>query len=256
MKLNKITLFCAVLTLATAQAEVHSFLDKEGRVIKGEIVSVYSSTVSIKLADSGKTYSYERERFESDDQDYIKAWDKSHPRTSTNSTSTTRPSTSSPAVAEPKAPGAPLAWRMETKTLPRKSTKNDRLQILTVSTSVRNTETKPIEGGKAVLLVFAKNLASNTLNLLQRDEFPIDLKAGASTSHEAPQIALEFYESAYSKYGKKYEGYLLYIVDKDNRLLKTEASSTNYPGNLANAALLKARDNCTKDLRLIGERSD
>jgi hypothetical protein len=91
---------------------------------------------------------------------------------------------------------------------------------------------------------------------LAKESFTLNLKPGETFSHDTAQIGLQFDDSAYAKFGKKYEGYLLYVTDKDNHLLKVESSNTGYVKNLGNASALAVGDDCNKELKRVGARNE
>lgn len=250
-KKMKFIILCSLNLLflpMSSQAEVRTFQDKEGRVIKGEIVKLEGDRLSIKLQDSGQIQFFERELFVGADAIFVEEWIKMNPNL-------VDPLAQRMA---PKAPGLPLPWSMGVKVTPRKSSVkdpagkgDDKVETYALDISLKNSSSKKIEEMGAILLVMGEDLKSGNLKVLERALLMGSLPAGAILSQQGVKKSLKYNDSSFSKTGIRYEGYLLWVTDGDNRLLKTDSSHPAFAKFLANAALLKQGDVCDQEFKPV-----
>ena len=73
--ITRIIACCAIWTGITIQGvTAYTFTDTTGRQFEGEILSLTESTVTVKRAADGRTFTVERNRFSSRDQAYFESW--------------------------------------------------------------------------------------------------------------------------------------------------------------------------------------
>ncbi|MGF1485409.1 MAG: hypothetical protein ACFBZ8_13715 [Opitutales bacterium] len=194
-----------------AHAEFRTFTDTQGRPLTAEVFQYepVEQIVSIRLED-GRTFDLPLSRFSEEDRKYIKNWAKNPGWVITDETD--------------------LA--IEVKMSRKRGTKgsgtdfDDRTQSIQPSISIDNREIyKSFEGAKAVLVVLGEDMSNaKRWKVLSREEFTFSVPKRSATSFKGKMLVNEYDDSGSLQYGFKYDGYVFYILNKDNVIVHVKAS--------------------------------
>lgn len=225
----------ALCGLVSLSAEVRTFIDQNGRSLQGELVSSNGELVTIKRTSDGLVFTVKASNFSKTDQDYFVTKGAVVKQTQPPAAASVAPPAStgaSPASTTAGAAGPPM--RIEAKVYSNKSDRptnyyyDERTARVGFKVDIKNGEQqRPFNGGKAVMMAFAKNLQdSRESRVISREEFDITLEPLKTMTHETKEVKLSYDNIAY-KYGYKYSGYLLVVKDQGGKMVTTVGSSSS-----------------------------
>lgn len=215
--------------LTSLSAETRTFIDQNGRSLQGELVTANGDMVTIKRSGDGLVFTVKAANFSKADQDYFVSKGAVVKQTPA-ATANVRPASASAPSTAPSTAGPPM--RIEAKVYPAKSDRptnnyyDERTARVGFKVDIKNGEQqRPFNGGKAVMMAFAKNLQdSQESKVISREEFEVTLEPLKMLSHDTKEVKVS-YDNIYYKYGYKYSGYLLVVKDQTGKTVAVVGSS-------------------------------
>lgn len=204
--------FLALLLLLPhlAVGETRFFVSTAGSLLEGEIVSVSGDKVTLRKKDDGVLLTVLRTTLCREDQSHIDAWIAAHPD----------------AAAAPSVTPAPQAttgpkFSLSSTVRSAKSTRGGvdggfRTIDLAYNIQIQSREvTRELKGAKMTIFTFARpaDAGDDRLYLMQKIEFPLDLKAQSKVEQKTPEVRLGYYQGLTSREGTREHGYLLVVTD-------------------------------------------
>jgi hypothetical protein len=243
--------------LAAVYAEARTFIDQNGRSLEGELVSTSGDMVTIKRTSDGLVFTVKAANFSKADQDYFVSKGAVVKQTPAGTTANVSPaSASAPATASSNA-GPPM--RIEAKVYPAKSDRptnnyyDERTARVGFKVDIKNGEQqRSFNGGKAVMMAFAKNLQdSQESKVVSKEEFDVTLEPLKTLSHDTKEVKIS-YDNIYYKYGFKYSGYLLVVKDQTGKTVAVVGSSSTIEKSADDLLKLGAFDLFDKNNKKTG----
>jgi hypothetical protein len=103
-------------------------------------------------------------------------------------------------------------------------------QTLNMSVKATNKDTvRDLTGARMEVFAFAENLfEKDHWILLVKKSQPLDLAKRASAEFDMGQATMYYDKSGSVKWGYKYDGYMIFLFDANNELIKTETNRTQF----------------------------
>lgn len=236
MPLSRLLLILTLLT-ASAAAETRVFVSLAGSLLQAEITAVSGDTVSLKRAGDGQILPVKINTLCREDRAYISRW-------------TARQSPAAePAAPLPLTTAAPApmqTFSIACQVLPSKSTRvpadgGPRSVEVSYSFNITNRELqRDLENGKGVVVVLAKDETNRDGNLIvvQKELFDVTLRAQSKITHTTQPVILAQEQGA-APAGVRTHGYVLLIMDSEERVLYSQSSptgNTKYAGEILSIA--------------------
>jgi hypothetical protein len=241
---------------ASLSAEVRTFIDQNGRSLQGELVNASGDMVTIKRTSDGLVFTVKAANFSKADQDYFVSKGAVVKQTPA-ATANVSPAVSAPTSTASSTAGPPM--RIEAKVYPAKSDRptnnyyDERTARVGFKVDIKNGEQqRPFNGGKAVMMAFAKNLQDNQESkVVSKEEFDVTLEPLKTLSHDTKEVKIS-YDNIYYKYGYKYSGYLLVVKDQTGKTVATVGSSSTIEKSADELLQLGANDLFDKNNKKTG----
>ena len=193
-----------------AAGETRYFVSTAGSLLEGEIVSVSGDKVTLRKKDDGGLLTVPRTTLCREDQAHIDAWAAAHPE-------------AMPAPAAETAQQMPAGPKFSLTSTVRsaKSTRGGvdggfRTIDLAYNVQIQSREvTRDLKGAKMTIFTFARpaDAGDDRLYLMQKIEFPLDLRAQGKMEQKTPEVRLSYYQGDAYRDGSREHGYLLVITD-------------------------------------------
>jgi hypothetical protein len=193
-----------------AVGETRFFVSTAGSLLEGEIVSVSGDKVTLRKKDDGVLLTVLRTTLCREDQSHIDAWIAAHPD----------------AAAAPSVTPAPQAttgpkFSLSSTVRSAKSTRGGvdggfRTIDLSYNIQIQSREvTRDLKGAKMTIFTFARpaDAGDDRLYLMQKIEFPLDLKAQSKVEQKTSGVRLSYYQGDAYRDGSREHGYLLVVTD-------------------------------------------
>jgi hypothetical protein len=228
MPLSRLLLILTLLT-AGAAAETRVFVSLAGSLLQAEITAVSGDTVSLKRAGDGQILPVKINTLCREDRAYISRWAGQE----------SPAGTAAPLPLTAAAPAPMQTFSIACQVLPSKSTRvpadgGPRSVEVSYSFNITNRELqRHLENGKGVVVVLAKDETNRDGNLIvvQKELFDVTLRAQSKITHTTQPVILAQEQGA-APAGVRTHGYVLLIMDSEERVLYSHSSPT---GNTAYA---------------------
>ncbi|QIF05553.1 hypothetical protein [Roseimicrobium sp. ORNL1] len=243
--------------LASLSAETRTFIDQNGRSLDGELVSASGDMVTIKRTSDGLVFTVKAANFSKADQDYFVSKGAVVKQTPAAAAANVSAASASAASAASSAAGPPM--RIEAKVYPAKSDRptnnyyDERTARIGFRVDIKNGEQqRAFNGGKAVMMAFAKNLQDNQESkVVSREEFEVTLEPLKMLTQDTKEVKVS-YDNIYYKYGYKYSGYLLVVKDQTGKTVAIVGSSSTLEKSADDLLKLGANDLFDKNNKKTG----
>lgn len=205
------SLLASLLLLSPlAVGETRFFVSTAGSLLESEIVSASGDKVTLRKKDDGALLTVPRTTLCREDQVHIDAWITAHPDAAAAPSVTPAP----PASTGPK-------FSLSSTVRSAKSTRGGvdggfRTIDLAYNIQIQSREvTRELKGAKMTIFTFARpaDAGDDRLYLLQKIEFPFDLKAQTKVEQKTPEVRLSYYQGDAYRDGSREHGYLLVVTD-------------------------------------------
>jgi hypothetical protein len=181
-----------------------------GTLLEGEIASVSGDRVTLRKKDDGSLLTVPRTTLCREDQAHIDAWVAAHPV----------PAAAIAGDASPQMTAGPK-FSLTSTVRSAKSTRGGvdggfRTIDLAYNVQIQSREvTRDLKGAKMTIFTFARpaNSGDDRLFLMQKIEFPVDLRAQGKMEQKTPEVRLSYYQGDAYRDGSREHGYLLVITD-------------------------------------------
>ena len=222
MPLSRLLLILTLLT-AGAAAETRVFVSLAGSLLQAEITAVSGDTVSLKRAGDGQILPVKINTLCREDRAYISRW-----------TGQESPAgTAAPHPLTAAAPAPMQTFSIACQVLPSKSTRvpadgGPRSVEVSYSFNITNRELqRDLENGKGIVVVLAKDETNRDSNLIvvQKELFDVNVRAQSKMTHTTQPVMLT-YEQGAAPSGVRTHGYVILIMDSEERVLYSQSSPT------------------------------
>lgn len=129
---------------------------------------------------------------------------------------------------------------------------DDKMQKLAMDVTMTNKSLSKATGPlRADFYVFGESTTSrNVFKLLQKESFDFELDPRAKSSHQTAEIVLKFDNTGYARFGEKYKGWVVRVVDQDGENV-FEQMSPMFITDTRNLSSLSVNDYCDKNLKKV-----
>jgi len=194
-----------------------SFVDKQGRSIDAEVVSVKGAMVTIKKNDNQQDYTLQISRFSEGDQEYIRKWNEDRLREGFTPTADSRFEVF-------------VGFKSEDD-LDEMGDFDDRIQRLHPNVRLVNDELYDSynEVSGILILVGESVFSSSEMKILSSQR--ISLKhtpLRGESKWNGRSVVNQYDEDNSAKYGYKYKGYILMLKNKDGQIIYRKASRNSW----------------------------
>lgn len=242
-------LFASLLLLPLmAVGEARFFVSTAGSLLEGEIVTVAGDKVTLRKKEDGGLLTVSRVTLCREDQAHIDAWLAEHPDA---------------AAAPATAPAVPVQagpkFSLTSVVRSAKSTRGGvdggyRTIDLSYNIQVQSREvTRDLKGAKMTIFTFARpaDAGDDRLYLMQKIEFPLELRAQDKTDQKTPEVRLGYYQGLTSRDGTREHGYLLVITDASGVVQQVDGTPEGLQKRVDEALKLTAPAVLDRDFRVI-----
>lgn len=239
-----------LLLALPAVGETRFFVSTAGSLLEAEIVLVSGDKVTLRKKDDGSILTVLRATLCREDQVHIDAWSAAHPDAMTASVG----STTSQAPVGPK-------FSLFSNVRSAKSTRGGvdggfRTIDLSYSIQIQSREvTREFKGGKMTIFTFGRPADSGDdhLYLLQKIEFPLDLKAQNKVEQKTPEVRLRYHQGLTMRGGTREHGYLLVITDAAGVVQHVDGTPEGLQKKVEDVLKLNAPAVLDRDFRTIAD---
>ncbi|MBL9182280.1 MAG: hypothetical protein JNN17_09080 [Verrucomicrobiaceae bacterium] len=246
---SALTLLTCLLCLPLlVVGETRFFVSTAGSLLEAEIVGLSGDKVTLRKKDDGGVLTVPRTTLCREDQAHIDAWAAAHPDAAPAPSTETSPQAS----AGPK-------FSLTSNVRSAKSTRGGvdggyRTIDLAYNIQVQNREvTRELKGAKITIFTFARpaDAGDDRLYLMQKLEFPIDLRAQGKFEQKTPEVRLGYYQGLSSRDGTREHGYLLVVTDAAGVVQHVDGTPDGLQKRADEALKLTAPSVLDRDFRAI-----
>lgn len=129
---------------------------------------------------------------------------------------------------------------------------DDKTQRVAMDVTVTNKSmSKPTGPLRADFYVFGEStIARNRFKLLQKESFDFELEPRAKSSHQTEEIVLKFDNTGFARFGEKYKGWIVQVMDQGGEKV-FEQKSSEFVTDTKNLPSLSVNDYCDKSLKKV-----
>lgn len=231
-----------------AVGETRFFVSTAGTLLEGEIASVSGDKVTLRKKDDGSFLTVPRATLCREDQTHIDAWVAAHP----DAMPVPAAAGASPAPTGPK-------FSLTSNVRSAKSTRGGvdggfRTIDLSYNIQIQSREvTRELKGAKMTVFTFARPAESgdDRLYLMQKIEFPLELRAQGKSELKTPEVRLGYYQGISSREGTREHGYLLVITDVAGVVQHVDGTPEGLQKNVEEVLKLSAPAVLDRDFRAV-----